>query len=117
MIRALVDASDVTREETEAEKVLRPGGELVRAIEHRLKEAAMTERFTHEYKNQTGHLQQSTEAAVVSETDNEIEIHLEMGEEYASYVVDRGYSEFEEIAAEAFRDIDGIIFDMSDRLR
>lgn len=112
-----VDARDVHRGKSEAEKVLGSSGEMAKAIERRLQEAAIEERFTHAYQNQTGHLQQSTGAVVVSESDNEVEIHLEMGEEYASYVVDRGYSKFEEIAAEAFADIDGIILDAAERLK
>lgn len=100
----------IDAESRAAEKRLGPGGKMRADIEHRLKQAALEERLTHRYKNQTGHLQQSTAATVVSEDDDGIEIHLEMGEEYATYVIDRGFSEFESIAAEAFADIDGIIY-------
>lgn len=111
-----LDASDVHRSEVVADQALQAGGKMVAAVERRLKQAALEERFTHRYQNQTGHLQQSTAAVVVSETDNEIEVHLEIGEEYASYVVDRGFSDFEDIAAEAFADIDSILIEALDDL-
>lgn len=76
-----------------------------RTLEHRLKEAAMQERFTHKYKNQTGHLHNSTEAGVISVTDNEVIIDLEMGEPYASHVVNRGFSKFPQIATRAEADL------------
>lgn len=107
MIGLRVDTPDTDRHAEEAGKDIR--GRL-HAVEKRLKEAAMEERLTHDYQNQTTHLQQSTAAVVVSEDDDGIEIHLEMDEEYASYVIARGYSRFEEIASEAFQDIDGILY-------
>jgi hypothetical protein len=116
VIEVVPDLSDLPKHEDEAERILRAGGTMVSVIERRLKEAALTERLTHKYQNQTTHLQQSTAASVVSETDNEVEVHLEMGEEYTTYVVDRGLSEFENLAADAFQDIDGIIFEQSENL-
>ena len=74
-------------------------------LEHRLREAAMTERLTHRYRNQTGHLNNSTEAGVISVTDNETIIDLEMGEDYASHVVKRGFSKFPQHAARAEADL------------
>lgn len=107
MIGVKLDTRDMERAEGATETDLR---ERLRKVERRLKEAALEERLTHTYQNQTGHLQQSTAAVVVSEDDDGIEIHLEMGEEYATYVIDRGYSRFEKIASEAFQDIDGILY-------
>ncbi len=74
-------------------------------LEHRLREAAMQERFTHKYRNQTGHLHNSTESGVVSVTRNEVVIDLEMGEPYASFVVRRGFSKFPQHAARAEADL------------
>lgn len=116
MIGVKVDTSDLAREEKDAARILGPGGAMRRAIEKRLQQAAVTERFTHRYQNQTGHLQQSTAAVVVSEDDDTFEMHLEMGEEYASYVAARGFSDFEQIAEEALADVDQIIADMSEKL-
>lgn len=116
MINVRVDTSDVEREETEAERVLRPGGKLARAIEHRLKEAALTSRMTHAYQNQTGHLQQGTAAYVESESDNETIFVLEQAEEYASYVAARGLNDFEEIAEAAIEDVGQIIESMIEDL-
>mgnify|MGYP001564906742 CR=1 FL=1 len=74
-------------------------------LEHRLREAAMQERFTHAYRNQTGHLNNSTEAGVISVTANETIIDLEMGEDYATHIVRRGLSKFPQIAARAEADL------------
>ena len=70
-------------------------------LEHTLRLEALEERRTHLYKNQTGHLEQGTKAGLLSQVDDEIIIHYEMGEPYASFVVKRGYSEFPESAKRA----------------
>lgn len=80
-------------------------GQLVHGIEEILQRYAAEERNTHEYRNQTGHLQQSTRAQVVDESDDYFEAHLEMGEEYASHVVDRGYSNFRNIGGKAAAEV------------
>ena len=80
-------------------------GQLVNGIMEILQRYAAEERNTHDYRNQTGHLQQSTRAVVVDESDDHFEAHLEMGEEYASYVVDRGYSNFRNIAGKAYAEV------------
>ena len=115
-MRYRLDASDIGRQEDRAERLLSPGGEMVRMVEHRLKEAAMTHRMTHAYKNQTGHLEQGTGAVVDSEGDNEIVVVLEQAEEYASYVADRGLNDFEDLAAEAFSDIDVALLEQAEEL-
>lgn len=89
-----------------AELAFSPGGYLNHGIEEILQRAANEERATHDYQNQTGHLQQSTAERVIEETDSNIVVHLEMGEEYASFVVKRGYSRFDEIAKKATREVD-----------
>ncbi len=98
----LVDISDIIAGTTKAKSLLQQWPD---TVEHRLREAAMTERLTHKYKNQTGHLNNSTEAGVVSVTDNEVIIDLEMGEQYASYVAKRGLSNFEKLAVRAEADL------------
>ena len=82
------------------------GGRLTHGIEEILQRAASEERNTHAYRNQTGHLQQSTAMHIVSESDDGFKATLEMGGEYASHVVKRGYSRFDEIAAKAKRETD-----------
>jgi len=66
-------------------------------MEYRLNQAAAEERATHLYQNQTGHLENSTKAGTISETADETVIDLEMGEPYASFVHDLGYSRFVEL--------------------
>ncbi len=75
-------------------------------MEHDLEEAALTERLTHAYENQTGHLQAGTGAGVVSDSANELQIDLEMGDFYASYVAEKGYSDFPETAARTEEKLD-----------
>ncbi len=97
-----VDISDITRGTRLASRLLQawPG-----TVEHRLREAAMTERLTHKYKNQTGHAHNATEAGIVSITPNETVIDLEMGEDYSSFLVKRGFSNFVKLATRAEADL------------
>lgn len=97
-----VDITGVTRATKRATSDI---GEFVTGFEYELEKAALTERLTHRYKNQTGHLQNSTGAGIVSETDNEIHIDLEMTEEYASHIIKRGFSKFPDHALRAFSKI------------
>lgn len=80
-------------------------GQMVNGVMEILQRYAAEERNTHEYRNQTGHLQQSTRAQVVDESDGYFEAVLEMGEEYASYVADRGYSNFRNIGGKAYAEV------------
>jgi len=102
-VKVRCDISEALRAGRAAERDIRG---FLTEMEHDLREAAMEERFTHEYKNQTGHLHNSTEAGLVSDSDNELRIDLEQGEEYASYVVEKGYSDFPDIAERTARKID-----------
>lgn len=70
-------------------------------MEYRLNQAASEERATHLYRNQTGHLENSTKAGTIEETADETVIDLEMGEFYASFVHNKGYSRFRMLEAEA----------------
>lgn len=90
-------------------------GSLVHGIEEILQRAASEERRTHDYRNQTGHLQQSTASRVIDESDDSFLIRLEMGEEYASHVVARGYSDFPVIAGRAAGDINVHVVEVSKR--
>jgi hypothetical protein len=101
-MKTTCDISEVIRGTAKASSLLQ---EWPKTVEHRLREAAMTERLTHKYKNQTGHLNNSTEAGVISVTANETVIDLEMGEDYASYVVKRGKSNFVKLATRAEADL------------
>lgn len=93
----------------EAELWFGSGRGLNNGIKEILERAATEERDTHTYQNQTGHAQQGTKAAVVSEGDNEFVATLEMGEEYSSYLVARGYSRFDKIAEKATRAVDRFV--------
>ena len=54
-------------------------------------QAAAYERSTHRYQNRTGNLEGSTRGYATRQ-GNEIEVSLEMGMDYASYIVDKGFS-------------------------
>ena len=106
-------AADLAKQ---AELWLGSGRGVNHGIEEILQRAANEERQTHAYQNQTGHAQQGTKASVVSESDDHFEAHLEMGEEYSSYLAERGYSRFPEIAAKAKREVDGLVTRVGKRL-
>lgn len=97
-----VNISDVTRATAKAVQEMQ---NWPRTVEDTLRNAAQEERSTKTYQNQTGHLQQGTRAATISQTANEIIVDLEMGEPYASYVVRRGFSRFPRIADKAERSL------------
>jgi hypothetical protein len=97
-----VDISEVIRGTRVATRTLE---EWPTDFEITLRRAAEVERATHKYKNQTTHLEESTKAALVEQTDNRIEVELTMGEQYASYVVKRGFSKFPRIATRAEADL------------
>ena len=80
-------SADLARE---AELWFGSGRGLNNGIKEILDRAATEERDTHAYQNQTGHAQQGTKAAVVSEGSDEFKATLEMGEEYSSYLVIAG---------------------------
>jgi hypothetical protein len=101
-MRVAVDLRDLERLTREGVDEM---GLAPRLMENALKDAAREERQTHTYQNQTGHLEQSTKAGIVSEVANELVIDLEMGEPYASFVIARGYSRFPQIAEKIQRRI------------
>lgn len=100
----------------QAELWLGEGRGLNNGITEILQRAASEERNTHAYRNQTGHAEQGTAAHVVSESADGFIATLEMGEEYSSYLVKRGYSNFDKIAKKAKREVDGLIDKTSRRL-
>lgn len=85
-------------------------------FETTLRRAAEKERGTHRYKNQTGHLEDSTKAALVEQTDGRIEIELTMGEQYASFVVARRLSRFPQIATRAEADLNRTAANLASKL-
>jgi len=97
-----VDISDVIRGTRVAMRELE---QWPSDFEVTLRRAAEQERASHKYKNQTGHLEESTKAALVEQTPNRIEIELTMGEPYASFVVRRRFSRFPQIKARAEADL------------
>jgi phosphoserine phosphatase len=99
-------SADLARE---AELWFGSGRGLNNGIKEILDRAATEERDTHAYQNQTGHAQQGTKAAVVSEGSDEFKATLEMAEEYSSYLVDRGFSRFDKIAVRATREVERLV--------
>lgn len=69
-----------------------------RYMRHAADKAAAYERANHTYTNRTGNLERSTQGHVTKSGDS-FEVSLEMGMDYASYVVDRGFSKID-IAAQ-----------------
>ena len=108
-----VDISDVLRGTRKAVATLQAWPN---DLEVCLRRAAEEERSTHRYQNQTGHLEESTKASLVEQTDNRLEIELTMGEQYASHVVRRGFSKFPKIAARAEADINRIAAKVAEKL-
>lgn len=49
------------------------------------------------YQNRTGDLRRSTQAVNISDDPNAWEFELEMGEDYASFVQDAGFSRFDDV--------------------
>lgn len=72
-----------------------------RVMKKRLDAAALEERRTHEYKNRTHDLENSTQAGEIIDVGNQKVVQLTMGMPYASYVNNRGLSRIDEIAKEA----------------
>ena len=60
--------------------------------------AAGDELATKRYKNRTGDLATSTAAELVVNTSELVVVTVSMGEEYASYVIGRGFSDFHQHA-------------------
>jgi hypothetical protein len=76
-----------------------------RKMRHAVEEAAAFERANHTYINRTGNLEKSTVGRIVKSGD-EFEMTLEMGMDYASYVVDKGLSKIDVAAKMAEADIE-----------
>lgn len=73
-----------------------------------LKMAAMEERRTHRYINRTGRLERETKASMVRSSRNRAVGELVMNTDYASYIVQRGFSSIERIAIETQRYLNDI---------
>lgn len=76
-----------------------------RAIRRFAEKAIEYEKSNHTYKNRTGNLQQNT-VAVVTKAGDQIEASLQMNTSYASFVVDRGFSEIHNAADMMENDIE-----------
>jgi hypothetical protein len=71
---------------------------LPKVVEGVVKLGAAYERQHHEYRNQTGNLQRSTEGKLIRRSQAEIRAELVMRAPYASYVVRKGLSEIQTAA-------------------
>jgi hypothetical protein len=93
-----VDVSKLVKRCQAAAKIQR---EFPRLMVSELRRARDEERATHRYINRTGNLQRSTRVLRGRGSGPDQEWVLEMGEEYAGYVIARGFSEFNKIVADA----------------
>lgn len=80
---------------TEAKDKLK---ELPKAIESIVKMGALHEQLNHAYVNRTGNLQRSTQGTLYRSSSSDIRADLDMGADYASYVVNKGLSEINTVA-------------------
>lgn len=71
-----------------------------------LRRARDDERRSHRYVNRTGNLQRHTQVIPAGGVGPDRRYWLVMGEEYASYVEGRGFSDFKQIVRDAADDID-----------
>jgi hypothetical protein len=108
-----VDISEVIELEALARAELQSVPRVMKAV---LDVAALEERRSHEYRNRTGNLQRSTQARIDSRSADGASVELEMGEDYASYVVRKGLSHIEEEAHMAERGIDLALEAMAGRI-
>jgi len=75
-------------------------------MEQILDDAAERERAEHEYVSRTGDLNLSTRSSVIVDSPNLVQIDLEMTEEYAEYIVDKGLSTIEDQVIRADTEIE-----------
>jgi hypothetical protein len=87
-----IDISEVLDVEARAVAEMRLVPKIMRGIAD---VAASNERAQHDYKNRTGDLQKSTKGVTDLDGLDQAMVSLEMGEDYASFVVRRGLSEIE----------------------
>jgi len=97
-IRVDVDLLDVFELTTEAKRVL---GSVPREMKRTLDRAAREERRTHEYRNRTRYLEESTFASEAVESDDEVRVEYGARTHYASYVDNRGLTRVRELADRA----------------
>jgi len=100
-----VDLSDLDEFTRDSAKHLRGWGASMRRV---LKAAAKQEREEHSYQNRTGNLESHTQAVDAVDSKDETTIDLTMDMPYASYVVDRGYSQIDDVAANAMKRVDSL---------
>ena len=109
-----VDISEVLALEKKADR------ELDRTLPIMRGEVAMgiaVERSTHPYNNYTGNLQKSTIAYDAADPrDRAIEVHAEMGMDYASHVRDRNRTLFDSHMATAGKNIERRLVRISEKL-
>ena len=97
MYQIQIDLSEIEALEKRAEEELGRTARIMKAVADI---GALNERRDHAYHNRTGNLQRSTGATIEGSSISRVEVDLEMGMEYASYVVRRGLSTVEKQAAE-----------------
>lgn len=112
-MRFELDISDVIELERRAKDELATIPRVMKSI---LDVAALEERSSHEYNNQSGDLQRSTRARIDQSGRDETVVELEMAEDYASYVVKAGLSNIEEEAKLAENGIEIVLNAMADRI-
>jgi hypothetical protein len=64
---------------------------------------------TKTYRDRTGDLTSSTIAYIVEDSDGMVQVNLEMGMPYATYIIDKGLSDFTEISDGVAMQLDQVL--------
>lgn len=98
-----VDFSEVVALTRAAERTL---GDVPEDMKRTLDAAARQERRTHQYRNRTGNLEDSTFATEIREGVDEVSVEIGARTHYASYVDNRGLMRIRELTDRATGEID-----------
>lgn len=97
---------DVSQAVAHAKRAAELHREFPRLLVERIRRARDDERRSHRYINRTRNLQKHTQVIRGTGTGLDRSYWLVMGEDYASYVERRGFSDFKRIVQDAADDID-----------
>jgi hypothetical protein len=90
-------------------------GDVDAIMEDTVEAAAAELRATDPYQNRTGDLRASTQGEAISFGD-EVEATLAMGMPYASFVIGRGFSNYEDVVEDTERELDDELDAIADRI-
>lgn len=97
---------DVSKAIAHAQRAAKLHREFPKLLVTRIRRARDEERRTHIYRNRTGNLQRHTQVIPSGGTGPDRAYWLVMGEDYASHVERRGFSDFKRIVKDAADDIE-----------